>query len=141
MNYQVCTHPEGPVEVLAIDNEAGTFTRQLLHPGDDLTSQPIEVVAACTAFWTAELVGAWRATVAAASAPAPVDRWEVRKLLIIDRLVAAGRFGAAMAALGGPGSLLYERWAAAVAIGSDDAQVITLLTAIGADPAVILAAE
>lgn len=141
MDYQICAHPEGPVEVLAVDDQTATITRQLLHPGDDLTGQPEVVVAACAEFWPPELVEAWRAAIAAATAPPPVERWEVQKLLIIDRLVAAGRFGAAMAALGGPGSLLYERWAAAQAIGSDDAQVITLLTAIGADPAAILAAE
>lgn len=141
MDYQVFPHAEGPVEVLAIDEEAGTFSRQLLHPGDDLTHQPEAVVEVCASLWTPELVEGWRAAIATAAAPVPVERWEVRKLLIIDRLVACGCFAAAMAALGGPGSILYERWAAAQAIGSDDAQVITLLTAIGADPAAILAAE
>lgn len=66
-------------------------------------------------------------------------RWPVRKLLIIDRLSAAGLFSAAMSALGGPGALAYERWSAASVIDSDDAEVRGLLTAIGADPDAILA--
>lgn len=65
----------------------------------------------------------------------------VRKLLILDRLVAAGRFEAAMAALGGPGQLAYERWQAAADIAADDPQVRGLLAAIGTDADEILAAE
>lgn len=67
--------------------------------------------------------------------------YEVRKLLIIDRLVSAGLFEAAIAVLGGPGDLAYERWQAATAISSQDAEVRALLSAIGADPDVILAPE
>lgn len=73
--------------------------------------------------------------------PQPPTRWEVRKLLIIDRLSAAGLFDAAMAALGGPGALAYERWSAASVIDSDDAEVRGLLSAIGGDPDTILALE
>jgi len=73
--------------------------------------------------------------------PEAPTRWEVRKLLIIDRLIADGRFAAAMAALGGPGAVAYERWQAALTIDSDDVQVRGLLTAIGADPDAILAPE
>lgn len=65
----------------------------------------------------------------------------VRKLLILDRLVVADKFALAMAALGGPGQLAYERWQAAVDIAADDPQVRGLLVAIGADPDVILAPE
>lgn len=73
--------------------------------------------------------------------PPPPTRWDVRKLLIIDRLSAAGLFSAAMSALGGPGALAYERWSAAAVIDSDDAEVRGLLTAIGADPDAILSME
>ena len=73
--------------------------------------------------------------------PEPPPRRYVRKLLILDRLSDAGLFDAAFAALGGPGEVGYERWQAASEIAADDAQVRGLLTAIGADPDVILAPE
>lgn len=67
--------------------------------------------------------------------------YEVRKLLVIDRLQASGFFTKAMAALGAPGSLTYERWQAAQSIASDDPEVRALLAAVGADPDSILARE
>lgn len=73
--------------------------------------------------------------------PPPVSRRYVRKLLILDRLIATEKFDAAMAALGGPGDIPYERWQAAADIASDDIQVRMLLAGIGADPDIILAPE
>lgn len=73
--------------------------------------------------------------------PPPAPRRYVRKLLILDRLDAMGKFDDAMMALGGPGALAYERWSAADSIASDDIQVRMLLAGIGADPDVILAPE
>jgi hypothetical protein len=69
---------------------------------------------------------------------APPVRYVLGKLLILDRLIAAGKADAAMTALDAA-PLMRLRWDAAVEIYSDDADVIALLTAIGADPAVILA--
>lgn len=66
---------------------------------------------------------------------------ELRKLLLLDRIIAAGLFTAAMTALGGPGDLAYERWSAAQVIASDDPQVRGLLAAIGGDPDELLAPE
>ena len=63
---------------------------------------------------------------------------EVSKLAIVDRLEAAGLRAAAKTALA-QDDLRQDRWDNAVAVRADDADVRTLLTAIGADPDVILA--
>jgi hypothetical protein len=79
----------------------------------------------------------WIAYQALAAAPP----YLVPKLLIVDRLIAADKDGAAYAALEATGNeRLKRRWDAAVQVRSDDADAIALLTAVGADPAVILAA-
>lgn len=69
---------------------------------------------------------------------APVLPRYISKLVVIDRLNQAGLFTKAFQALGGPGALLYERWSAAAEVDREDAEVTALLTAIGADVAVIL---
>jgi hypothetical protein len=78
---------------------------------------------------------------AAAAAYQPPRRL-VLKSLIITRLHGAGKLVAAKAALD---SDLYarERWYAPdkPAVYADDAEVLALLNAIGADPAAILAPE
>lgn len=88
-----------------------------------------------------------RAAEEAAFVPAPA-RWEVPKLKVIERLAAAGRLRTAYAALKREAPIadlsdaelaLRERWDAATALFNDDADVRAFLTAIGADPAVILA--
>lgn len=71
---------------------------------------------------------------AAAALPRPVE-----KLALLERVVAAGKFEALMAALGGPGALLYERFQAAQYIASDDPDALALCAALELDPAVILA--
>jgi hypothetical protein len=79
---------------------------------------------------------------------APPARWEVPKLLVIERLRAAGRLRVAYMALQREAPIadltddelaLRERWDAASVLYSDDADVITFLTAIGADAATVLA--
>jgi hypothetical protein len=69
-----------------------------------------------------------------------VPRRLVPKSTIIDRLNAAGKLVAASAALN---ANLYtrERWYAPdrPAVYADDPEVLALLAAIGADPAVVLA--
>ena len=70
--------------------------------------------------------------------PPPAAPYEVSKLAIVDRLEVAGLRAAAKAALAQDG-LRQDRWDNSVAIRSDDADVRALLTAIGADPDVILA--
>jgi hypothetical protein len=47
---------------------AKTYHRTSLTPGQDLANQPKEVVAACNATWTPEVVQAYQAKVAALEA-------------------------------------------------------------------------
>jgi hypothetical protein len=66
--------------------------------------------------------------------------YEISKLTVIDRLAAASKFDAALAALK-TNDLLYEQWSAAQFIRSDNADARALFTAVGVDPDVILAPE
>lgn len=75
-------------------------------------------------------------------------RWEVPQLVVVTRLVAAGKLRNALAALkmDAPADtltdadlVLRERWRAAGTLYSDDPDAVAFLTAIGADPAAILA--
>lgn len=72
--------------------------------------------------------------------PPPVLR-TVAKSVIVSRLIEAGKIEAAYAALNANPSA-WARWVASdrPAINHDDPDAIALLVAIGADPAVILAA-
>lgn len=83
-----------------------------------------------------------------AAAVAKPRRWEVPKLLIIERLRDAGRLREAAAALKIGADMrdltdaelaLRLRWESATAINSDDPDALALCAAIRADPAVILA--
>ena len=71
--------------------------------------------------------------------PPPVTSWPVPKLTVVERLIAAGKLAKADAALGQATLAIRKRYEAAEVIMSDNADAIALLTAIGADPAVILA--
>ncbi|MBL4757038.1 MAG: hypothetical protein JKY32_05185 [Rhizobiales bacterium] len=62
------------------------------------------------------------------------------KLLVIDRLQTAGKFGAALAALNA-NPLNYERWSASNTVDVEDVDVLGLLAAINADVNEILAPE
>lgn len=44
---------------------AQTFHRTSLTPGQDLTEQPAQVVAICNVAWTAEVIAAYQAQIAA----------------------------------------------------------------------------
>jgi hypothetical protein len=79
---------------------------------------------------------------------APPKRWDVPKLLVIDRLRAAGLLRLAymalqldtpVANLTDDELALRERWNAARDLGSDDADARAFFSAIGADADVILA--
>lgn len=79
---------------------------------------------------------------------APPVRWEVPQLMVVRRLTAAGLLRQALAGLklDEPASsltdaelVLRESWRAAATLYSNDPDVIAFLTAIGANPAVILA--
>lgn len=83
-----------------------------------------------------------------AARPPRVVRWEVPQLLVVRRLIAAGKLRDALAALqlDAPAEkltdaelALRESWRAASAINSDDPDALALLAAIRADPSVILA--
>ena len=64
------------------------------------------------------------------------------KVTILDRLNAAGLLAKAFAAMGGPGSYVYERWqAASEMVDTTNPLVTQVLDAIGADKATILAPE
>jgi hypothetical protein len=63
----------------------------------------------------------------------------VSKRVIIDRLHAAEKLQAARAALDAADLYTRERWNTREAIYADDETAIAMLTAIGADPAQILA--
>lgn len=75
----------------------------------------------------------------AAEQPGPA-RHLVPKLLVVDRLIAAGKLSDAVAALAASSLAIQQRWAAASQIYSDDPDALALLAAIGADPETILAA-
>jgi hypothetical protein len=88
-----------------------------------------------------------RAAEEAARVDAPL-RWEVPKLLVLTRLTQAGKLRAAITGLRREARAedltdaelaLREMWDAAAVIYSDDAAAAAFFTAIGADPAEILA--
>jgi hypothetical protein len=88
-----------------------------------------------------------RAAEEAAFVP-PAPRWDVPKLVVIDRLRAAGKLRLAYMALRLQAPVedlsddelaLRERWNAARDLASDDADARAFFTAIGADAAEILA--
>ncbi len=68
------------------------------------------------------------------------DVYEISKVTVIDRLEAAGKFDAVLAILQA-NTLQYERWQAVTTIKSDNAEVLAVLGAVGADVAIILAPE
>lgn len=66
--------------------------------------------------------------------PAPAPKYRLSKRVLVERLNKAGLFAAAIAALGGPGDLLYERWSASVEVDPENADVLALLNSLpGAD--------
>jgi hypothetical protein len=71
--------------------------------------------------------------------PPPPPR--IPKLLLIDRLIAAGKLEVAYAGLGGPGQPLYERWQASQTVDPMNHDVRALLSAIGCDIDAMLAPE
>lgn len=73
--------------------------------------------------------------------PEDIVRRLVPKSIIVDRLHAAGKLDAAFAALNVADLYTRQRWETRSAIYSDDPTAVALIRAIGADPAVILAAE
>lgn len=87
------------------------------------------------------VIGAdWNGEVFANPVPIVVRRL-VPKRLIVDRLQAIALLAAARAALDAADLYTQERWNTRESIYADDETAIGLLTAIGADPEAILAAE
>jgi hypothetical protein len=74
--------------------------------------------------------------------PPPPTRWSVRKSTVVQRLIEAGKITEAMQAImsdaGSFGLWTAPDWPE---VYNDDARVIAMLSAIGADPAVILAQD
>lgn len=113
---------------------------------DQADPVPHRVVNGVAVPLTAEEIAA-RAAEEASFVAAPA-RWEVPQLMVLRRLIAAGKLRVAIGALRmeapaadlTDGELaLREMWKAAAAIASDDPDAIAFFTAIGADPAEILA--
>lgn len=71
--------------------------------------------------------------------PAAVPR-RIPKLVLIERLAAAGLFEAALAALKAD-PLQYERWQASQIVDPENPEVRGLLAAIGGDVETLLAPE
>ena len=71
--------------------------------------------------------------------PAAVPR-HIPKLVLIDRLHAAGLFDAALAALTAD-PLTYERWQASTSVDPADAEMRALLAAIGGDVDALLGTD
>ena len=118
--------------------EDGGYFRRSLSPGDDLSDLPDVVRAKIEAEWTPEVVAAYIAETTKAE---PEDgKRLVPKSVIVSRLIAAGKIGAAKAALDASPAA-FARWFASdrPAINHDDPDALALLTAIGADPETILA--
>ncbi len=91
---------------------------------------------------TADDLTHWGITVEDVVDPAPpVQIVTVSRITIVDRLQAAGKLAAMRTALDAASLYARERWTARHAFRADDAQLLTLLNNIGADPAVILATE
>lgn len=113
----------------------GTLHRDLLAPGDDVSSLPEDLQATIRKAWTDEVIAAWRASIV----DVPPKR-TVPKSVIVSRLIEAGKIGAAYQALNSNPEY-WARWVASdrPAINYDDPDALKLLQAIGADPAVILA--
>jgi len=71
--------------------------------------------------------------------PAAQER-RLSKIVLIDRLEAAGLFEAALSALKS-NPLLYERWQASKGVDVNNDQVIGLITAIGGDAKTLLSLD
>ena len=134
--------PAGPLNVCEI-NEAGDRHGYAVTPDDDVSSRPDEVQERCAAHWTDEVMARWAAWKAANAPPPPEvpDRWEVRKMLVVERLIAAGKAGPLRALLDGLPDALRLRWDTATMIASDDSDVRAAVAALGEDPDQILAIE
>lgn len=91
--------------------------------------------------WDAAKLGAIPTAdeIAATVVPAPV--WEVRPLLVVERMKAAGIFDAAMEIIDAQDRYTQERWVKCISVKSDDAQVRAIIVAAGGDPDAILAPE
>lgn len=57
----------------------------------------------------------------------------VHKRVLVERLDKVGLLRAAFQALGGPGSLQYERWSASTEVDPTNPDVLALLRGIGGD--------
>jgi hypothetical protein len=71
----------------------------------------------------------------------PPTRWPVSRATLVDRLQAAAKLAAFRSALDSAPLYARERFAARTEVWSDETPLLTVLAAIGADPAAILAPE
>ncbi len=131
----------GPLNFCEI-SEAGERHGYAVTPDDDVSARPAEVRDICANHWTEDVIARWAAWKAANASPPEVpDRWEVRKMLVVERLIAAGKAGPLRALLDGLPDALRLRWDTATMIASDDADVRAAITALSEDPDEILAIE
>ncbi len=135
--------------VIDTDGRARAFYVEAVH--EEIPETAIAISAEIWRAWAADTARQrWDGTALVPYGPPAPEAapYEVPKLAVIDRLVAAGLLRSARAALklGRPDDelsdaelALRDRWDAATAIRSDDAEVRVFLAAIGADPDIILA--
>lgn len=130
----------GPFRIaqLRYVTEDGSYFRRSLSPGDDLSGLTDDVREQIEAEWTPEVRAAF---IAETTKPEPEDgKRLVPKSVIVSRLIETGKIAAAYQALNSRPEY-WARWVASdwPAINHDDPDALALLTAIGADPTVILA--
>jgi len=88
---------------------------------------------------TAAQMSAAQGVIAAFEPTEQIEPRLVPKRYIIDRLHAAGKLDAAMAALAAADTYTQQRWMTRDSVYADDPTCLAVLAAIGADPAVIMA--
>jgi len=107
------------------------------EPGEPLYSNVNDLMVMNTDEQIAAIKAEWAALEEEEQAKA--KHYLVPKLVIIDRLIAAGLLQPALDALS-TDTVLKARWDACTSVYADDPAAVALLTAVGAEPAVILAA-
>jgi len=126
----------GPISGDALERIAQTWPHAILHTFADGRVVRVDVSDAATPAQRSA-IGSALAVMDAPQITAP--RRLVAKALIVDRLHAAGKLEAAYAALQASDVHTRLRWDTRSEIYADDETAAQLLTAIGADPAAIMA--
>lgn len=118
----------------------GTIFRRVIEPGADVSQESAEIQALAAQTWTPAIVAAWEARLQAGIPPLPPQRPMVIKSIVQARIIAAGKMPQAYQMLTG-NAVYFARWFAPdhAAVYCDDPDAVSLVQALGLDPAVILA--